>query len=86
MTALTEAVAETFAPDGELARADSHYVIREAQICMATAVAQAIDGQHALVARITTDWWRSHLLGDAAARARLLNPSGLNSQDIWQTG
>ena len=54
MTALTEAVAETFAPDGALARADSHYVIREAQICMATAVAQAIDGQHALVAEAGT--------------------------------
>ena len=54
MSALTESVAEAFAPAGALARADSHYVEREAQICMATAVAQAIDGQHALVAEAGT--------------------------------
>ena len=60
---------------------------RAAGILPRAAVTQSLQaGQHALVARITTDWWRSHLLGDAAARARLLNPSGLNSQDIWQTG
>jgi ATP-dependent DNA helicase DinG len=54
MTALTEAVAEAFAPAGALARADSHYVEREVQIRMAQAVAQAIDGQHALVAEAGT--------------------------------
>jgi len=54
MTALTEAVAEAFAPAGALARADSHYVEREVQIRMAHAVAQAIDGQHPLVAEAGT--------------------------------
>jgi ATP-dependent DNA helicase DinG len=54
MTALTEAVAEAFAPAGALARADSHYVERDVQIRMAQAVAQAIDGQHALVAEAGT--------------------------------
>ena len=54
MTALTDAVAEAFAPAGALARADSHYVEREVQIRMAQAVAQAIDGQHALVAEAGT--------------------------------
>ncbi len=54
MTALTEAVAEAFRPAGALARADSHYVEREVQIRMAQAVAQAIDGQQALVAEAGT--------------------------------
>jgi ATP-dependent DNA helicase DinG len=54
MTALTDAVAEAFAPAGALARADSHYVERDVQIRMAQAVAQAIDGQHALVAEAGT--------------------------------
>ncbi len=39
---------------------------------------------HALVARITADWWRVQLLGDAAARARLLAPAGLGDKDRWQ--
>jgi len=41
---------------------------------------------HALVARITTDWWRAHLMGDATAKARLQRPTGLAAQDTWQTG
>ena len=54
MSALTEAVAEAFAPAGALARADSQYVEREVQIRMAMAVARAIDGQDALVAEAGT--------------------------------
>ncbi len=54
MTALTDAVTEAFAPGGVLARTDPRYVEREVQIRMATAVAQAIDGQHALVAEAGT--------------------------------
>jgi predicted dienelactone hydrolase len=42
--------------------------------------------QHALIAAITTDWWRAHLLGDAAAEQRLRSPAGLGPQDRWQTG
>ena len=41
---------------------------------------------HALVASISTDWWRAHLMGDVGAKARLQKPAGLNAQDIWQTG
>ena len=41
---------------------------------------------HALVARITTDWWRAHLMGDADAKARLQKPQGLAALDTWQTG
>ena len=41
---------------------------------------------HALVARITTDWWRAYLLGDADAKARLQKPQGLAALDTWQTG
>lgn len=60
---------------------------RAAGILPRAAVTQSLQaGHHALIARITTDWWRAHLLGDVAAKARLLNPSGLNEQDVWQVG
>lgn len=39
---------------------------------------------HAVVAAITTDWWRATLQDDAAARARLVAPSGLRTGDRWQ--
>ncbi|WP_143029190.1 dienelactone hydrolase [Rhodoferax sp. OV413] len=39
---------------------------------------------HALLAQTSTDWWRAHLLGDAAARARMLRPAGLAVGDVWQ--
>ena len=39
---------------------------------------------HALVAAITTDWWRATLLDDAAAQARLIAPVGLGPGDRWQ--
>ena len=39
---------------------------------------------HALVATITTDWWRATLLGDGAARQRLAAPAGLGQGDRWQ--
>jgi predicted dienelactone hydrolase len=39
---------------------------------------------HALVASITTDWWRATLRGDAMARQRLLVPAGLRLADTWQ--
>jgi predicted dienelactone hydrolase len=41
---------------------------------------------HALVARITTDWWRAQLLGDGAAREALRQPAGLSERDRWQLG
>lgn len=43
-------------------------------------------GHHALVAAISTDWWRSTLLGDAMATERLLHPGGLGEGDVWQRG
>ena len=48
--------------------------------------AQLQPQHHALVATISTDWWRAHLMGDAGVKARLQTPAGLNAQDIWQTG
>lgn len=41
---------------------------------------------HALVAAISTDWWRSTLLADASARERLLQPAGLGEGDQWLRG
>jgi hypothetical protein len=41
---------------------------------------------HSLVARITTDWWLATLADDAAARARLQNPTGLRAGDRWEQG
>lgn len=46
-----------------------------------------LERQHqALVARISTDWWRAHLMGDRGAKRQLQNPDGLAAQDTWQTG
>jgi dienelactone hydrolase len=41
---------------------------------------------HALVAAITTDWWRAQLLGDSQALARLAAPAGLSPADEWRQG
>ena len=41
---------------------------------------------HALITRVTTDWWRAHLMADSEASARLQNPTGLGASDIWQVG
>ena len=38
---------------------------------------------HALVATITSDWWRATLTSDAAARNRLAAPQGLRQGDVW---
>ncbi len=40
--------------------------------------------QHALVAAVTTDWWRATLQGESAARQRLAAPAGLGQGDSWQ--
>lgn len=46
-------------------------------------VAQA-ERHRALIAAVTTDWWRAHLLGDAAARERLRRgPVELGPKDEW---
>lgn len=37
-----------------------------------------------LIARVTTAWWRAHLLGDAGAAAQLRAPQGLAPGDRWQ--
>ena len=52
--ALDAAVAQAFAADGPLARADSHYLPREVQLQMAQAVAQAVEGRSTLVAEAGT--------------------------------
>jgi ATP-dependent DNA helicase DinG len=54
MSLLREQVAQAFAPGGPLAEADGRYVEREVQQRMAHAVADAIDGQMALVAEAGT--------------------------------
>ena len=41
---------------------------------------------HALVARVTTDWWLAELTDDARARARLAAPVGVSSGDLWEQG
>ena len=48
--------------------------------------AERQEAHHALVARISSDWWRSKLLDDEAARARLAAPAGLGEKDRWQQG
>jgi hypothetical protein len=41
---------------------------------------------HALVARVTTDWWLATLSNDAPARERLQKPTGLHEGDVWERG
>jgi len=58
---------------------------RTAGILPREAVTTQLQPQHhALVARISTDWWRAHLLGDLEAGARLQKPVGLAALDSWQ--
>ena len=58
---------------------------RAAEIVPRDAVTRDLQAQHhALVAAITTDWWRATLLSDALANARLITPSGLAPGDLWQ--
>ncbi len=39
---------------------------------------------HALVARVSTDWWLATQSDDMQARARLAQPVGLAAGDVWQ--
>ena len=48
--------------------------------------AQQEPGHQALVARVTTLWWRTHLLGDAQALAALRAPLGLAAGDRFELG
>lgn len=41
---------------------------------------------HAVVAGLTTLWWRAHLMGDAAALAALAAPAGLGPNDRFMLG
>lgn len=60
---------------------------RAAEIRPRQAVSRDLQPRHhALVAALSTDWWRSSLLADASARERLLQPGGLGEGDVWQRG
>ena len=60
---------------------------RAAEIIPREAVARELQAaHHALVARITTDWWLATLAQDAAALLRLRTPTGLLAGDVWERG
>ena len=60
---------------------------RRAGILPRADATRALQAQHhALLSALTTDWWRTHLLADAAARQRLHQPRGLAAGDVWQQG
>ena len=60
---------------------------RAAGILPREAVTSQLQPQHhALVARISTDLWRAHLMDDGQAKVRLQKPEGLRAQDTWKTG
>ena len=64
---------------------------RAAAILPREAVTTQLQPQHhALVARVTTDWWRTHLVepGQSAAQSsgKVVQPAGLGAQDVWRTG
>lgn len=47
--------------------------------------ARALQARHqALIERISADWWRAHLLGDADAARALEAPAGLAQGDRWR--
>ena len=49
--------------------------------------AAALQEQHQrVVAAVSADWWRWHLLGDPAAKDRLRAPAGLAAGDLWEQG
>jgi predicted dienelactone hydrolase len=50
------------------------------------AAAEQEPRHHALVARLTTLWWRAQLLGDADAAAALRQPQALGPGDRWVLG
>lgn len=50
------------------------------------AVAREQQGRHhAVLAALTTHWWRAQLLEDKAARESLAHPQGLSPADRWQS-
>ena len=58
---------------------------RAAEIVPREAVTRALQAaHHALVAAITSDWWRVTLQADATAQARLIAPRDLGAGDVWQ--
>lgn len=60
---------------------------RAAEIIPREAITRSLQPQHhALVTAITTDWWRTQLMNDTAAKARLARPQGLAAGDVWNTG
>jgi predicted dienelactone hydrolase len=60
---------------------------RGAEVISRHPAARALQPRHhALVAALTTDWWRAHLMGDVEASSRLARPSGLAPGDQWRLG
>ena len=60
---------------------------RAVEILPREPVTRALQARHhALVARVSTDWWLATLRDDAAAAARLVRPQGLADADLWAQG
>ncbi len=60
---------------------------RAAEIIPREAVTRELQAaHHALVARVTTDWWLATLTDDAPARDRLRMPASLLAGDVWERG
>jgi len=60
---------------------------RAVEIVPRSPAARALQSQHHdVIAAVTTDWWRLHLLGESQAQSRLMRPAGLAAGDLWQTG
>ena len=58
---------------------------RDVEIVPREAITRDLQGaHHALVATVTTDWWRATLLDGAAARSQLRAPANLRAGDLWQ--
>lgn len=58
---------------------------RAVEIIQREQVTRDLQGaHHALMASVSSDWWRATLLGDAEARGRLAAPQGLRQGDRWR--
>jgi len=69
----------SFAGNGE-----PRITARRGPLKRADGALEAEPTHHALVAAVTTLWWRAMLLGDAQATAALAAPPGLGTGDRWR--
>lgn len=64
--------------------AEPRMTARRGLLRRADGALEAEPAHHARIAAVTTLWWRAQLLNDLPARAALVQPPGLGSDDHWR--